>query len=130
MKLAIFKVESAGSFDRERIVVKVTENADLGDYMILMADPISPDLIAGGAIPYTFWFDAKNVKKGDLVVLYSKEGTSSEKTNPNGSTSYFFYWGLKQASWPKYRAVLAEISDYDFQEFLYDEDIPTGDFSP
>jgi hypothetical protein len=36
----------------------------------------------------------KAVEAGDLVVLYSKPGTQSQKKLNNGTAVHFFYWGV------------------------------------
>ena len=61
-------------------------------------------------VPYCFWFPDKEVKKDDLIVLYTKKGKSSVKTNPSGNVSHFLYWELDQSVWREDRvAVLCEI---------------------
>ena len=122
MKIDIHKIEGIGHLDRERIVLSVNEETTLGEFSVFMANPSGPEQIEGGDIPHAFWFDEKKVKKGDLIILYTKSGTPREKANPNGATSYFFYWGLDKPSWSQYRAVIAQITDYDFHERLIDED--------
>jgi len=42
----------------------------------------------------SYWFPDQNVKDGDKIVLYTKSGVSSQRANPNGSTTFFYYWGL------------------------------------
>jgi hypothetical protein len=39
------------------------------------------------------------VSAGDLVVVYTKEGTKREKPIDGGHTAHFFYWNLPQAIW-------------------------------
>ena len=46
------------------------------------------------SIKQPFWFPDKLVKKGDLVVLYTKKGSDSFKENTDGSISYFYYRNL------------------------------------
>jgi hypothetical protein len=68
------------------------------------------------AIKRLYWFPDKPVKKGDVVVLYSKKGAQSEKLNDDKSTSHFFYWGLSEPSWleeNKAAAVVAHLDDWE-----------------
>ncbi|WP_031260694.1 hypothetical protein [Mesorhizobium sp. LNHC252B00] len=57
---------------------------------------------------YTYWFTYKLVAAGDLVVLYTKAGTDSEKALTTGKKAHFFYWGHSSAIWdqPDRAAVL------------------------
>lgn len=43
-----------------------------------------------------FWFPPREVAAGDTVVLYTKCGRDSAKKNADGSTTYFYYWGLDE----------------------------------
>jgi hypothetical protein len=74
--------------------------------------------IASGKIPYAYWFMDQEMKAGDLAVLYTKAGRRSEKTSENGSTSYFFYWGLNSPIWTRsmHRAVLVNTATWAFSK--------------
>jgi len=52
-----------------------------------------------------YWFPDKLIKTGDWVVLYTKEGTSSEKAGDRAKT-YFYYWGFGEPQWQNYVAAL------------------------
>jgi len=92
---------------RERIILKAREATDLGSYAVFAARP-SEESVASGDVPYVFWFPDRELKAGDLVVLYTKSGSPSEKKNEGGATTYFYYWGLDKPIWADsaYRAVL------------------------
>lgn len=47
----------------------------------------------------TFWFPDKPVNAGDSIVVYSKRGTTRQKTIGDGRIAYFFYWGQDSALW-------------------------------
>jgi hypothetical protein len=66
-----------------------------------------------------FWLPNQKVKNGDLIVLYTKKGTHSEKKNPGGSVSYFYYWNQTDPIWLEGRfAVLLEIQSWDNFEIV------------
>jgi hypothetical protein len=70
-----------------------------------------------GQIPHVYWFMNKDVKKGDIIVLYSKSGRRSEKNNDGGYTSHFFYWGRSGPIWTKGRIpVLVETPEWTIDE--------------
>ncbi|MFP3500495.1 hypothetical protein SB759_40420, partial [Pseudomonas sp. SIMBA_059] len=52
-----------------------------------------------GEIPIAYWFAPKKILANDYVVLYTKYGKQSEKENPSGSTSHFFYWKKSETIW-------------------------------
>ena len=62
----------------------------------------------------TYWFAPLSLKAGDKVVLYTKSGTDSIKKESDGTTIYFFYWGLANAILNKEREgiVLAEMNNW------------------
>lgn len=116
MDLSIKYIRDAGNNKLERIVLKVREDCNVGDFMI-MDTTYDGDHISN-KLRHTYWFPDKAVKKGDLVILYSKEGKISEKINPSENTSHFFYWNLKETVWNKDEdcAVLFSISEYETKE--------------
>lgn len=99
MSLAFSSIADAGNFNDERIVLKASAVFDLTHYAIFACNSTSDGKVAGGHIPYAFWFWSKTVNPGDFVVVYSKSGSTSEKKNTDGTKSHFFYWGLSNAIW-------------------------------
>lgn len=92
MKLEIKYIKDRGTAE-ERVVLIANEDCDIGKYFVFTSKKI------GEKISYTnlkkpFWFPDKFVKKGDLVILYTKAGSSSFKVNKDGSSSHFYYRGL------------------------------------
>ena len=116
MDLTIRAIRDAGNAKLERIVLKVCEDCNVGDFLI-MDTTYDGDRISN-KLRHTYWFPDKVVKKGDLVILYTKEGKINEKINLSGNTSHFFYWNLKETVWNKDEdcAVLFSISEYETME--------------
>ncbi len=98
MSIEIRHVRDAGELSKERVVLRVTADDDIGRY-ILFDTTYYDDGTVSNAIRHSLWFPDKSVKSGDLVVAYTKVGTNSEKKNENGSTSHFFYMGLGRTIW-------------------------------
>lgn len=112
MKVEIQNVADKGNFAKERLVLKVRADTDIGDYLLLQTG-----FNDGGvtiATYETFWFPYKKVSAGDLVVLYTKLGKENEKEIKTGRFAHFFYWGLGSAIWTeKDRApVLLHVSEW------------------
>ncbi|MBQ3715292.1 MAG: hypothetical protein IJM92_09460 [Fibrobacter sp.] len=116
MDLSIRAIRDAGSKELERIVLRVREDCNVGDFLIM--DTTYNGTHISNKLRHTYWFPDKDVRKGDLVVLYTKEGKISEKVNLSGNTSHFFYWNLKETVWNKDEdcAVLFSISEYETKE--------------
>ena len=100
MKLAIRYVKEHGVLEDERIVLKVLGDADIGDYMLADTTYIADDEVSN-KLRHTFWIPDKTVEKGDLVVIYTKSGKDSTKSNKSGNKTHFFYWGLERTVWNK-----------------------------
>jgi hypothetical protein len=113
MNLTLVGIENVGDLERERVVLRATAEVDIGRYAIFRCNLTSDKGVAAGHVPSAYWFPDRKLKQGDFVVLYSKMGTSSEKTG-NGSTSYFFYWGWKSAQWPGHRAALVNTATWQY----------------
>jgi len=112
MRLKLQSLSDRGQPRRERLVLKVVADTDVGEYAVLRAFQESgapTDLIDGA-----YWFPDKHVRAGDLVVLYTKPGSPSEKDLLSGATAHFFYWGEEDPLWEtrRYCPVLLHVDDW------------------
>ena len=98
MTAEITGVKGAGDFQRERVVLRAKTNTDIGQTVVLCA-PADGENIFPKAMEFAFWFPDNSVKKGDIIVLYTKSGEDRIKANANGTKSYFYYWGLTSPIW-------------------------------
>jgi hypothetical protein len=117
MNLELKGVRDVGDLNRERVVLRATQDADIGRFAIFKCRTTSDDGVAAGYIPAAYWFPDKKVKSGDWVVLYTKEGTRSEKAGDNGNT-YFYYWGRKDPQWNGYIAALVSTSTWEYSKLV------------
>ena len=117
MKLKIKYVKDAGNNSKERVVITVTNDTDVGWYVLADSTYISEEQISN-KVRHTFWFPDKKVKSNDLVVVYTRSGTDSQIENKNGTTSHFFYMGLDKTIWNSNGdcALLLELSDWQFKK--------------
>ena len=88
----------AGDLEKERVVMKAVTDTDIGQFALLRT------LVNSAGNPTTgvtnaFWFPDKPINAGDLVVLYTKVGTPSEKALDSGKRAHFLYWGLSSSLW-------------------------------
>lgn len=116
MNIEINKITDAGSLENERIILKVLIDDELGFYGAFKTKKTGTTTVSS-SIKATYWFPDRQVKKGDLVVLYSKSGVNTERKNKDGSTSHFFYWGLSSATWnnPEDSVVLFKIDEWEYK---------------
>jgi hypothetical protein len=98
MNLKISSFADAGNFSKERVILKVESDSDVGDY-VLLCTALSSDRKATSGKKLAYWFPDGPVNKNDLVVLYTKKGTSSTKALESGKTVHFFYWGEDHSIW-------------------------------
>jgi len=113
MKLSIKYVKDHGALKDERIVLKAMESVDVGSYMLADTTYMDEDQVSN-KIRHTFWLPDKDVDKGDIIVVYTKSGKDSTKSNKSGNKTHFFYWGLERTIWNKDQdaAVLFSIRDW------------------
>lgn len=114
MNIKITSITDAGLAGRERVVMKVLRDTDVGLYAALRTGYRSPSPTTG--VTDAYWFPDKPVKRDDLVVLYTKSGSASEKKLASGATAHFFYWGVEQPLWTTAdrAVVLLEVNEFDF----------------
>lgn len=109
MEMTIRTVRDRGNKARERVVLHVEKDLDVGGHLLLATRISSKGATLGGRVQHCFWFPNRETKAGDLVIVYSKQGRSGPKDNSSGNTSHFFYWGLDDSIWLGLRPVLIEI---------------------
>jgi hypothetical protein len=97
MSVEIDQVLDRGKLAKERLVLRVTGADDIGQYAIFKTKGTESTVTTD--VAHTFWFPDRTVDPSDLVVVYTKSGTQTEKLNKNGHKSYFYYWGLSEPIW-------------------------------
>ena len=115
MNFEIDRIEDAGTLDKERLVIRVMADTVTDFCVVLRARKGTfKDIPLGGPIPLAFWFPNTKVAKGDFIVLYTKYGDTSEKKNPSGRTSHFFYWRCAEPIWDsKHIPTILEVEAWD-----------------
>ena len=113
MNVEIRAIRNAGKLADERLVLKVLRGCDIGRYLTFDST-YTKDGKVSNLVRHPYWFPDKDVKAGDTVVLYTKDGRQSEKTNEDGSTSHFFYRRLDRTIWNQSGdcAVVLEVSTW------------------
>lgn len=95
MKVEIKYIKDFGDPEKERVVFKVNAPTNIGLYVVAESVKVNDNAISS-EIKNQYWFPDQNLGIGDLVVLYTKKGEKKSVLNKDGSTTYFFYWGLEK----------------------------------
>jgi hypothetical protein len=116
MNVNIKYIKDAGVPDKERLVLKVITDDDIGYYTIFNTVFIEEKVST--EVKNTFWFPDKKVQKGDFIILYTKSGEQSEARNKAGTISHYFYWGLEKPIWGRKddAVVLLEVKNWDVKK--------------
>jgi len=118
VRIAIVEIVDRGVANKERLWLKVLANADLCYFVVFDTTYTSPNSISNRQ-RHAYWFAPKQVAAGDHVILYTRDGAPTEKRNPDGSTTHFFYWGLNRTVWNSIDdcAVLLEINSWQTSKY-------------
>jgi hypothetical protein len=113
MDLEIKYVKDKGIINKERLVLNTISKTNVGFYLVLDTT-FNEDDEPTNLLRHSFWFPDKDIQKGDVVVLYTKEGIDKEIINKKGNRTHFFYWGLKKTVWniKGEGAVLIEVNNW------------------
>lgn len=84
--------------ETERVIIDVFSAGNLSNYIVFDTTYKGDNKISN-KLRHSYWFVSQEVKKGDVIILYTKKGTNNSKTNADGSISYFYYWGLDSNVW-------------------------------
>lgn len=96
MDITIQDIKNRGDIDSERVVFIVTSDCDLGKYIAFKTTSSNNGETVSSDIEYPYWFPDTEVKKGDMIVLYTKEGVKNSKENSDKTTTYFYYLSLSE----------------------------------
>ncbi|WP_213948807.1 hypothetical protein [Luteibacter sp. dw_328] len=97
MILSVSSFADTGNIEKERVVLRVDSSGDVGRYAVLLSKLTGEHPSAGNQPAY--WFPDVPVNEGDLVVLYTKNGSKGKKDLRNGRQAHFLYWGMKTPIW-------------------------------
>jgi hypothetical protein len=116
-RLKMRGIRDSGIPEKERLVLDVVEDDDIGDYVVFHTHIIRPRVVST-RVRQTFWFPDRAVRSGDVIVLYTKKGKTRERENSDGTTSHFFYWNLDEPIWADrdFTAVLVGIEQWEIAE--------------
>ena len=94
----ILGVYDITDLEQERLVLKAKKDLNLIGYVIL-----DMTYTAEGKVSdlnrHVFWFPSKEIKLGDYVILYTKNGSNNSFVDKAGDQIHVFYWNLDRQVW-------------------------------
>jgi hypothetical protein len=113
MNLEIRSLADRGDHQKERLTLRCVNDTDMGHYALLQTS--SRDGVVNTGVKRTIWFPDKLIQTGDLVVVYTRQGTQSEKVLTTGKKAHFLYWGFSVPIWEEddAGAVLLHAPEWD-----------------
>lgn len=97
MRVQIQYVADPGDLSSERLVMRVRQDVDIGDFMLVRTGFEEDEVTTN--VSNAFWFPYKRLRAGDLVVVYSKQGRDRQKRLDDGKEAHFFYWDQGSSLW-------------------------------
>jgi hypothetical protein len=117
LPVSLPEVANAGDLDQERVAFRATEDLDLTRICIFCCQVSQKGVPQGWDLPAAYWLPNKTIKKGDYVVLYTKEGNRREKLSEDGPSSYFYYWNRSNSLWShKTIPVIVKVDTWAFTD--------------
>ncbi|MEX3022537.1 hypothetical protein AB4K05_23450 [Kluyvera sp. STS39-E] len=115
MKFKIGGLKEPGNLDKERVVIQILEDGNVGKLMVATTTQQAEDRVSS-KINNPYWIPDQDVVKGDLIIIYTKDGKKNSRKNEDGSSSYFFYIGMEQPLYTESNetAVVFDISNWTF----------------
>lgn len=105
--------------DDERVIFDVIEDCSLGDYLVLDTT-FDKDGYPSNLHRHTYRFSPLDVKKGEVIFLYSKSGKYRKSNIKDTKTPvHLFYWGLDIQVWNNDgdRVILIHCDEAEFKDF-------------
>lgn len=97
MNLQLRSIIGDGILANERITLRALRDLDVGDF--LLAQTAIIDDSPSTKLMNPIWFPFGKIKKGDLVVVYTKEGETQSRKLSKGNTAHFYYLDLDTPIW-------------------------------
>ncbi len=97
MKINIQSIADKGDLQKERLLLRVSADTDIGDYTVLQSGFADESVLSN--VYHAFWPPYRKVKEGDIVVIYTRSGQDNKKKLGSGSHAHFYYWGLSKPIW-------------------------------
>ena len=117
MKLSVVNIEHQGDREKEVVTLAVNEDCDLRHFIVASATFNRED-VKSNLFRDTLWLPSVKAKKGDYILLFTRDGENADRENNLGSTSHLIFWGSEQAVWHEKddEIMLFELNAWDIQK--------------
>lgn len=112
MEIILKSIGDKGDYNNERIGFVALKKCQMKYFLVVKTKKTENGFRNKGDNFY--WFLPQEVEENDKIVLYSKKGQNSIENNPDGTKTYFYYWGLNDSIFKSANdiVVLANINDW------------------
>lgn len=117
MKLNIIDIQGQGDASKEYVSFIADADCDLKNYVVSDSTYTAANSLSN-TFRHTYWWSPQPIRKGDVVLLYTRKGVNSSNKMPSGNMAYVFYWGSDHAIWNNSgdTAVLFELSTWQIKK--------------
>ena len=99
MQLELKSFADAGVLDKERLIIRVLADVNIGSYVVLRSKKNENGMTITGTKD-AYLFPEVKVSSGDMIVLYTKRGTSRKKVlEGDGGMGHFYDWSKGYPCW-------------------------------
>lgn len=115
MNLELRSILGRGDLNKERLTFRAIADLDIGDYIFMQVSSFGNEITTD--VNISFWFPYMRVKKGDIVVLYTRSGSAEPKRLTTGHFAHFFYLNMLEPIWGSddFAAVIAHAPNWEFK---------------
>lgn len=100
MQIKIIAIEGKGDLEKEAVWLECAEDCALQNYAVCDTTYTDENHISN-ELRHIYWFPTKNIARGDLIVLRTKDGQNTTSSNNRSTTTHHFYWKLGRTIWNK-----------------------------
>jgi len=97
MILEILGIAEQETQNEQRLGLKATANGNLRDYAVV--DNTYKNGEKSNLHQHYYSFPDYEVKEGEYIVLYTREGNDHREEKTSGDIYHFFFWGLDISVW-------------------------------
>ncbi|OLU22492.1 hypothetical protein BVH03_25040 [Pseudomonas sp. PA15(2017)] len=97
MRIKVRSVQDAGNLEKERVVIYALEDGQIGSQILASTQRHGAGV--SNEIYNAYWIPDREIKKDDVVVVYTKSGKNTDRKNKDETRSYFFYMGLDKPTY-------------------------------
>lgn len=117
MDIEIVRVHNHGDASKEYVHLKAVADCNLQDYMLADSTYTGAGKISNEH-RHTYWFPKTDVKKGENIFVWTKDGKNEPRFTESGARQHHFFWRSGAAIWndAKDKAVLFFIADWKYFE--------------